>query len=288
VQGACIPNQLVDAGIASVISDAGPSPLSTKDFASVDASVSWTQQVQVPKREVTIAGGDARLLGSWRQRDCDTSNMSFQFGCLWLDIAQSADGSVRGSVNFDRTFDVRGPFKPPQDPDRGYPIEVSVNDYSTLSFIPQARVPYRILDGSFANDRLTFSWSYLDIWHDWCALQHPYPWQIDDQRFYYCVPQDAEARSMIDEGKDILCTSADFEPLCPDEKGNLFPCICSLDVSKPHCSRAYCRCDSQSCDAELHALTYPVDLTLQDGRLVGTWNSDPRTKWSITLQRESP
>jgi hypothetical protein len=296
-QGACVPSQPGDGGVLSpAMLDAGQAQpqLSTKDFAAVDASVPWTEAVMVPKPDLSIAGGDARLLGSWRQQGCDPGNMSFSWGCLRIEVLQSADGTLQGSLNFDRTFDVRGPFKPAQDPDHGYPVEVAVKDYSSLEWNPQVGVPYRMLNGSFANNRLTFAWSYFDIWHDWCGLQHPYPWQIGDQRFYFCVPQDTQARSMIDEAKDVLCTSADFDPLCPTDAGELLPCTCvlgsdnPLGVNNPKCSQSYCHCDSQSCDADLNSRRYQVDLTLQDGHLVGTWTPIGSSPVKITLQQESP
>jgi hypothetical protein len=163
---------------------------------------------------------------------------------------------------------------------------VDVTQYGYLAANTVPGVPYRMLDGRFESGRLTFTFSRVEIWHEWCRLQTPYPWEMGGHGFYFCAPQDAAAQASIDEGKMVLCTSADLEPLCSDGTNGLQPCSC-LDDGDPRCSGAYCRCDSQACDADLHS-GYRVDLTLEGERLSGTWTIVSLNIVPVALERVSP
>lgn len=113
--------------------------------------------------------------------------------------------------------------------------------------------------------------------------------QIGDHGFYFCVPQDGAAQASIDEGKIVLCTSADFEPLCSNDRGDLSPCSCMATNGDPRCSPAYCHCDSQDCDADLHFLRRQFDLTVVGERMSGTWMEfEVLTKLPLVLDRVNP
>jgi hypothetical protein len=287
VQHTCVLAQQPDAGAANATASGQPG-VSISDFNGVSDNVSWTDAVTVPTPQVVIAGADDSIVGTWQEPDCDPSQTN-AFGpsaCMRLVIERDAAGEVTGSVHFDRTDDIHGPFQPPQDPNVGYPIELDVTKYEYLVGNSVPGVPYRILDGGFENGRLTFTFANLDIWHEWCRLQTPYPWQLGGRGFYFCVPQDDAAQTSIDEAKIVLCTSADFGPLCSDGGSGLEPCSCAAGVN-PRCSGAYCHCDSQACDADLES-RHQVHLTLEGGRLSGTLSADSLSSDPVALERVSP
>jgi hypothetical protein len=148
--------------------------------------------------------------------------------------------------------------------------------YEFMEQNPPRDMPYRILDGYSSDGRFSFSWSAFDLWHDWCQLQKPYPWQVGDRQFYFCVPQDERVRASYDRGKVALCTSADYLELCPIA-GTTIPCVCAPfpdEHSDPAlCSPAYCSCDERGCDSN-NSLFYAFeDLTVRGDEMVGTWKS---------------
>jgi hypothetical protein len=293
LQGACIPSLPSDAGTQTT--EAGLTKPRIADFAAVDASVPWTSAVVAPVPQASIEGGDDRILGTWRQSDCADSAVRDAYGCMRLVIERTAGGAVEGGVNFDafegalnQSERFPGPFLPALDPDQGYPTEVAVEHYADLVSNPQEHVPYRILDGRLTDNRLTFTWTTADIWHSWCQLQRPFLWEVGGHQFYFCVPQGDEAQSTIAEGKIVLCTSADFFPLCDDGMGNRTPCVCTSPDHYARCSIAYCRCDSGSCDAALHSLADQVELTLTNGQLVGAWIATGLRNEKLTFERISP
>jgi hypothetical protein len=244
----------------------------------------------VPIAKVVIAGADQRLLGTWREVDCDPSTTGNWGGCRRLVIEQAASGDVTGHVNYDRTHDVLGPFAPPQNPDVGYPTGVDPTQYGTLMVNPQAGVDYRMLDGRLEGNKLTFTWSTIDLWHAWCQLQTPYLWQIDNHGFHFCVPQSYEAQKTIDPGKVVLCTSADFRPLCSDGNGGLWPCVC-MDPPDgggrdPRCGGSMCDCDGQTCD--IGAGGTQVELTVDGDRMTGVWGAGTLDSETLTFDRVSP
>jgi hypothetical protein len=253
-QGACVPTLQANA-------------LSFRDYETVDSSVPWSTAVTLPTPEVTIVGGDDRLVGTWEEQLCDPSNQ--YSSCHRIVIGKTPGGTFEGNVFVYRADDAREPFAPPVDPDRGYPTKVPVDEYHDLTATPPTKTPYRLLDGVFANNRLTASWSPLDLWHAWCEMQTPYRWQVIDHEMFFCVPQDAAAQATIDPGKLALCTSDTFDqPLCEDEYGHREPCVCNPEHNGPRCGSANCRCDSQHCDADLH-LPEHLELTLEGDSLSG-------------------
>jgi hypothetical protein len=294
VQRTCVPSARPDAGTASPTATAQPG-VRVSDFNGVSDSVSWAEPVATPTPQVTIAGADDRIIGTWNEVDCDPMKPSgvTPWGCVSLSIQRFSSGEVTGSLIVHRPADnplvnglVNGPFAPPTDPDVGYPTEIDPAHYGELAGNILGEVPYPLLDGRFANDALMVAWAPQDLWHEWCQLQKPYPWELGGHAFFFCAPQDEAAQAGIDKGKLALCTSADFQPLCSD--GQLVkPCSCAHGDTAL-CTQAFCHCDSQTCDADLHEGQRPISLTLADGRLSGTWTFHFPETISITLERVSP
>jgi hypothetical protein len=298
VQRTCVPTALPDAGAASSTAsvDAG---VRISDFNSVSDSVSWIAPVTVPAPQLTIAGADERIIGTWNEVDCDPTQPSGElpWGCVSLSIERADSGEVTGSLVVHRPAanpyvgppPPNGPFAPPTDPDVGYPTEIDPADYFSLVGNIAGNVPYRMLDGRFANDTLVAAWAPYDLWHDWCQLEKPYPWELGGHAFFFCVPQDEAAQTGIDKGKVALCTSGDFQPLCSDGHSGVQPCACMQpNYDYARCGPAYCHCDSRACDADLHSGQRPIRLTLVDGHLSGTWTLYLPESISLTLERVSP
>jgi hypothetical protein len=194
------------------------------------------------------------------------------------------------------------PFAPASDPDVGYPKGVDVARYGDLYINPPVETPYRMLDGRFASGHLTFKWTAFDPWHDWCRLQTPYPWQVADRQFFFCVPQDEDERAAFDHGKVALCTSADFLKRCTDPQGARGPCVCmqnARDAGEAEylderydaalCSPAYCHCDAQGCDINGQFGGVGEDFVVAGDQMTGTWD-DPFADgpFAITFERSQP
>lgn len=298
VKGACVPAVAVgDAGTAQAGSSA-PSSVRISDFDSVNDNVDWTVPTRVPTLQSVVAGGDARITGTWLESGCDPTAPPDvpPWGCVRMMLAQSSAGDVTGTLQIDRAPDPdaeppiraapEGGYAPAEDPDVGYPPGVDVKDYLDLRGNFQTGLPYRVLDGSFENGRLTFVWSTLDLWHDWCVMQNYYQWRIGDHSFSFCVPQNRDEWTGIDEGKIVLCTSADFEPLCSNTQGELLPCSCIAGDGNPRCSPAYCHCDSGGCDADVHALQVHTAFMVDGDTMTGSWQTHG-DGWSGVLRRVS-
>jgi hypothetical protein len=291
VQRTCAPASGLDAGLGV---DGGQGNVQTGVPSDLSSAVSWSEPVAVPTPQLAIDGADESILGTWAEVNCDPSQVDSTpwWGCVRITVARTATGSFTGTLMWVRpernpnvSADVRnGPFAPPN-PEVGYPSEIAPGDYTLLWSNTAGNVPYRMLDGRFENGTLTFAWAPFDLWHGWCELQKPYLWQIGERQFYFCVPQNEDARASIDEGKVTLCTSADFEPLCDDGHGGLEPCVCL--TSDPLCSPAFCHCTAEACDADLHFTQSPGHLTLAEGRLTGTWEIVLKTVVAVTLERVS-
>jgi hypothetical protein len=283
-EGACVP-AAGDAG-SSVDPADGAASVSVGDFDDVSDSVDWDMPIESPPLPSVIAGGDARIVGSWLESGCDPASPpnDTPHGCVRLDVGESASGEIAGTLQIVRTQDTFGALPPVQDPDVGYPTQ-DPQSYLQLTNI-QAGVPYRILDGRLESDRFTFTWSPYDLWHEWCALQTPHRWSFDDHAFSFCVPQDREEWSSIDEGKIVLCTSADFEPLCGHPSGGLVPCSCIPADSDPRCSPNYCQCDDSRCDANVRAIPFYAELSLAGDVMTGAFSSIGE-RWSANLARVS-
>jgi hypothetical protein len=291
VDGACVPS-------TSDAPDAGSSAPSREEIDSfLDAStgLNWSTPIAAPVLRPTIAGADARLTGTWVERDCDPAEPAQlpPFGCVRLTIEQDRLGAVTGRLQVDRTAQAarRLGETPPfagevalVDPDIGYPPGMSPSSYWELTWKFPAGIPYRILDGHFEDGRFTFSWSKTDLWHDWCVQQTSHRWMIGDHAFAFCAPQDREQWGTLDEGMLVLCTSADFEPLCA---GGLTPCVC-VGGDDPRCSHAYCRCDEAGCDADVLLWRFRVELSVDGDVMTGRWlgaTAIGHDNWSGTLQR---
>ena len=297
-EGACVPGVPVatsDGGIADAgATDPPTSAPSTHDFDAVSPAVSWSQPVTVPKPATTVAGADDRILGTWQETRCDEAHTEDdgEWSCARLVLERGPSGEVTGTFDirfagFDSDNQVAGPFAAAQDPDVGWPTELAVTDYFKLALNVATDVRYRMLDGRFEGDTLTFSWSIYDPWHEWCALQQSFRWEVDGHGFHFCVPQGEAAQAGIDEGKIVLCTSADFEPICFDGIERV-PCVCQGEspLLNPRCSPAYCQCDDAGCDARV-VQSVRARLVLSGEQLVGTWADDgPRSP--ISLVRVKP
>lgn len=295
VEDACVPALPAEDAAAPHAGSNEASSVSISDFDDVSDNVDWDVPIQVPTMSPVVVGGDARIIGTWLESGCDPAQppLGPPHGCVRMELEQNAAGEVTGTARIERSTDI--PSEPPmapavgyppaEDPDVGYPRGVDPMAYADLLADFQAGVPYRILDGRFANGRLTFVWSYFDLWHDWCVLQAHYPWQVGDHAFSFCVPQDRETWATIDEGKIVLCTSADFEPLCGDN-GSLWPCPCVDGNSNPRCSPAYCHCNARGCDADVHADYIDVELMVEGETMLGTWEIGA-DRWSGPLRRVS-
>lgn len=235
VQGACVPDGT--AGDA----------VSIDDFRGVSDEVSWETPVTSIPPVDAIEGATDAILGTWTDMGCRPEDPPTHtiWGCVTVVIERSADGRVRGRVRFDRTERAFGPFAPPTDPSVGYPREVTPEDYASLADNLQPKTDYRLYDAKVSDSRLTFDWNRFDPWAAWCELQQPYRWQVAGRAFYFCVPQAPAEQANFDEGKIVLCRSADFEPLCT-EAGAMIPCPCTEPV-QPRCSGSICECSSEGC-----------------------------------------
>lgn len=297
MRGACVPRTKADVPGATDGTDA-QTPI---EVGTSTGAVPWSEPVQVPVPHASIAAGDDSLVGVWHQTNCGDTNVPGMFECiLRLEIERDAEGAVTGHVFYESAdTNPSAPFAPASDPDVGYPTERDVSEYDQLYSGPLKGNPYRMLDGHLASGRFTFSWSAFDPWHDWCGLQTPYPWQVGDRRFYFCVPQDENARAAYDPGKVALCTSADFLKLCRNGHGDTLPCVCGgtppMDAAYPDerenpalCTPAYCHCDEHSCDMN-NAFSVSEDLAVTGDQMMGTWNDNfgngPR---SVTFERSQP
>jgi hypothetical protein len=209
--------------------------------------------------------------------------------CPRLVIERDSAGRVVGSVHFDRAKNPDGPFPPAENPDVGYPPNVDPSQYPVLGN-PLTNVAYRMLDGSFQNGHLTFTWSTFDLWKDWCRLQTSYLWQVGGHEFYFCVPQDAAAQAKYDRGKVVLCTTPDFGTLCTDQNGAVIPCACGVDAGVVElCNPTVCQCETQGCDVALYSyVRVNEDLTLEGGRMRGMWTNDSYFPWAFTFERVNP
>jgi hypothetical protein len=301
VDGACVPLRAVaDAGPGGA--DADPSLREQiDDFLGTNTDVSRSTPIETPELPTVIAGGDARITGTWVEADCDpVVHPGPLFGCLRITLAQNTAGEVTGHVQIERTDEVATEFgvsasfpdgpPPVEDPEVGYPPGLDPSIYLDLRYNGAAAVPFRILDGRLEDDRFAFTWSTLDLWHEWCVRQTSHRWTVGDRAFSYCVPQDREQWETLDEGKIVLCTSADFEPLCSTARGELLPCVCTTADDDPRCSAAYCRCDDAGCDADPRETLARAELSVDGDSMTGVWadRGFDDLEWSGTLRRVAP
>ncbi|HKP57326.1 MAG TPA: hypothetical protein VJV78_11430 [Polyangiales bacterium] len=225
--------------------------MTTAPFANVDAAVSWSEPVREPVPDEVIQGDASELLGTWRE-DCDPSMPANNSeGCMTITIERDSAGDVRGHIQYERTGSKYGPFAPAVDAGRGYPVEVTVSEYTAASWSATS-VAYSLFNGYISADADTprleffFDFSRLELWRTWCEMQTPYAWHIGERTFYYCVPQAEAEWSELDMGKVVLCRSAEMMASCEDRLGNHLPCACR-DQTNPLCSSTVCSCTAQGC-----------------------------------------
>ena len=278
-------------------SDAGR--VTNVDFEALGdaAMIDWGTTIATPPLPEAISGGDARLVGTWVEPECDpkAAQDNPPFGCVQLTIVDDSAGSFTGTLEIIRSQDsvdfpapLAGGYPSP-DPEVGYPQGVEPAAYWDLLYNLAAGFPYRALDGHFENDQLTFTWSPYDLWHEWCRLQVSYSWIIDDHAFSFCVPQDTDQWAELDEGRIVLCTSAEIQPLCSLPSGEVEPCVC-LSGPAERCTPAMCSCDSTGCDADVHSLQFRMTLTLDGDILTGGWIGPGAgdDSWFGQLERQQP
>jgi hypothetical protein len=287
VEGACVAAALGDAGSAGALADAAVPAIDNVRVDQVADSVSWTEAVAVPAVQTTIEGADDRILGTWLEAGCDSASKSpGSKGCVRVTIARDSSGAVSGTLRYDGPPQL-GPFSPASDPDLGYPIEVAPARYMDLQLNGDNGVDYRLLDGSFHDQRLTFGWSVTDLWSSWCQLQVPYLWRVQAHEIYFCVPQDKTQQAAFDEGKVALCRTDTFEDLCTNPNGISVPCVCLPDDRDPRCSQAVCRCDSHGCDADVTQGPIQGAWMLAGDQLTGG-SGDFDWLYPLTLVRGNP
>lgn len=275
------------------------------DFADVEIPMDFTDPVALPGPALALSGDASSLVGSWIEvgRDgspCTPLNAPSDmagFLCTHLDIRAGTNGGYVGTLYGEESVQnpplVVGPFAPASDPARGYPVELSPDQYgSARSVVPG--VKYRVLDGVVQDGQLTFWISPLDLWTDWCAMQAPYLWQLLDRREYRCVPQ-AASEIDTDLGRLALCTSAEDMPYCTAASSIEYPCVCldetlQVDTSLPLCGLPYCECSSTECHADFRGTSVTASLRLVGDTLVGNLGYDVYTSNTIpvTLVKVSP
>src|SRR5262249_34866868 len=136
----------------------------------------------------------------------------------------------------------------------GYPTTLSPDNYRFAKFLC-SNVDYPLLDPLVAGGILSFWFSPLDLWTEWCALQTPFASNVRGQTKYACVPQTANS-STTDFGKLILCTNALDGPQCLDSTGHQVPCACLPDAAvgpagQDLCGQSVCECSATQCRAVL-------------------------------------
>jgi hypothetical protein len=295
----------VGAGGARSILATGGAPPNRPDpssFDHVDAATDFTQPVTVPPPDTTFSGDASSLIGSWIElnfdgKPCTVASPGSDLAgtvCTHLEI-RATNGGYTGiiyrEVSAQNDPQVAGPFAPVKDPTKGYPVELTPDQYGKArDFTPG--VNYRVFDGLVRNGYFSFWVSPLDLWSDWCGMQTAYPWTISGKQRFRCVPQDATEQN-TDEGKLALCTSAEDLPKCKDMYGNENPCVCldetgEFNSDMPLCSLTYCECSATECHADLRGTAVTSVLSVDGDTMTGTIAFDHLFAQDITLQRVSP
>lgn len=251
----------------------------------VDASVDWSSGVAVPAPGVEVEGADDRILGTWVEHNCEPEEREGR-ACITLEIRDDG-GRVRGTVTLDTPDNDLGPFETVRDANAGYPRELDPGDYRQLTLNAPGAVPLTVLDGHQNGDRVTFGFSPMDIWTQWCREQPSYPWQVRGRTLHFCVPQQED--QWADLGSAVLCTSPEYGELCDTDTGARRPCWCTGpdDNNATLCQEEYCRCDAEGCGPVLDRHQYMVELTIDGDQLVGSWG---RIRYDdhIVLDKEAP
>jgi hypothetical protein len=278
--------------------DERPDP---SDFSDVSVPMDFTEPVALPMPDTTFSGDASSLEGLWVELNfdggpCTPENPGPDVNgsvCTRIEI-RSTGGGFTGTLYKERSLynesPVSGPFAPVTDPAVGYPVELTPEDYGhARSAIPG--VNYRLFDGLVQDGRLTFWFSPLDLWTDWCAQQSPHVWDVSGKREYRCVPQSADEAD-TDLGKLVLCTSAEDMNYCDDAYSLSYPCACLDDESQfdfglPLCGLNYCECSATECHAALRGTTMAASFRMEGDSLVGIAGGDVFSG-AITLVKVSP
>jgi hypothetical protein len=131
---------------------------------------------------------------------------------------------------------------------------------------------YRLLDGAVLGNQLSFWYSHMDPWNDWCALQTPYEVTIRGARKFRCVDASANAAN-TDPGKLNLCRSALDEEQCLTKEGAQWPCSCVEQQSVSCLPLGACFCTATGCSANVRTdgVIRRADLSLEADTLKGLW-----------------
>ncbi len=295
----------IGAGGARSILASGGTPPDRPDpssFDHVDAATDFTQPVTVPLPDTSFSGDASSLVGSWIELNFDGKPCTIASPgpdlagtvCTHLDIRATNAGYTGTIYRETSTLNdpqVQGPFAPAKDPTKGYPVELTPDQYGQArDFTPG--VDYRLFDGLVRNGYFSFWVSPLDLWSDWCGMQTAYPWTISGKQRYRCVPQDATEKS-TDEGKLALCTSAEDLPTCKDRYGNENPCVCldgtgEFNSAMPLCSLTYCECSATECHADVRGTAVTSVLSVDGDTMTGSIAFGLYFAPDITLQRVPP
>lgn len=210
------------------------------------AAVSWDTPVAVQPSQSAILGAPDSIVGTWTQPNCDPGQPETPFitGCVTLVIERDGD-HIEGRFSYEQTNAPLTALAPATDGSVGYPPVSDPGDFTRFFEKLQAGVKYRVLNGSYASQRLSFDLNRADVWRDWCPLQKPYRWDVAGRSLYFCAPQDIAEQERLNLGRRVLCRTADYGPWCPSA-GTQLPCPC-VD-GDPLCSATVCQCDSRSCD----------------------------------------
>lgn len=260
-------------------------------YARTDSGIDFETPVAPAEPRLGITGPPdvSRLVGTWIEVEadgspCRTERIPF-FGasavCARLSLVEEA-GRVSGVISWDAPgiplIDdpvVGGPFAPAADATRAYPEGAPPASYAPLS-MGTFGTAYRVLDGAFADGHLSFWYSPLDLWREWCALQTPLRYDQQGKTGYRCVREGAD-ESNTDLGVLALCTTQwDFGGC----EGT--PCVCAATHGTPYdggfhpsplCKpTAMCNCTAEACMPALRTRTaeLALDVDLNAGQMTGT------------------
>jgi hypothetical protein len=287
-------------------SDTGPSPGQVaKGYVHVDAGGSFGEPVAPPRPFTDIEGTDV-LAGTWEEREADGSpcipelaaskaHLGNDAACPRLEITRAANGSLTGRITW--AYDTatvpppvsfsHGPYAPPTDPAKGYPEGVTPEAYPYLQRI-SPNVAYTVFDGAFDGANLTFWVSPMDLWTDWCAMQAPYPIEVQGVKGYRCVPSNATDRN-TDPGKLALCSQTLDLGHCTNASGSEDVCRCPPDAGFACTADNACACTAAGCASDLRRTTLRFVLALNEKSLRGFIRQGQDTFWDpVELVKVSP
>jgi hypothetical protein len=268
--------------------DSGLPTTRASQFADLQSNVGFDASLPAgndPERD--FVGSAEALLGTWSDPTCDPADgnkVTYSGGCASLVIERSGpNGEIRGRLRVRNDIDMRPwninwqEFAPAVDPDVGYPVEITPQEYVQVSQGPSFG-PYSMLDPFFDGTRLQFWVAPMELWDGWCKLQTSYRVPGGDPP-YQCVPDGAAyGDPVVDYGKLVLCTSEwstgscelqncdpAIEPSCTPPGTITIGCGCwSKDgyaIDRPECTPANCACDQDGCRANWHEGRVDMEAT---------------------------